>query len=407
MRSSSSTQTPTPTSTPTPNYHVCVLGAGIVGCSIAHSLSRQPSPPPNHNHHLRIALIDPAPPLSLTSSLSTGGFRSFYPADHTMTALASRSILILQALSEESIPNHPTNVPKHEQGFEFTRAGYLLCSKDKENWKMYKAVAQASENVGGGPLRFHHSFDSFSTDSYHSQTHGFDIITDTQIIQSLFPSLNHEIQTVCHVRNAGYLNVVRLGKFLLKKSIHNGVNLITAKALDITYSENDKTYTIKLSNGESITSKSIVLALGPHIINFMKDVFDVDIPLFNEVHGKTLYTFPSPSTSTSIQEDLAAPSLPMPIPPSTPIIPFTIYTDSVPSLFFSDSEKQLLQKNGLEWLINLNEPRPHCRGLTRGEREDLEKQGFVNLVPRSYFSHMDVYCSSYFIPAAVKIYWFH
>ena len=74
---------------------VAVIGGGVVGLAVVHHLRRL-APTAS------VALVEPAQPGRLTSAVSTGGYRNFYPADPNLTQLAHRSIQHLERIAQES-----------------------------------------------------------------------------------------------------------------------------------------------------------------------------------------------------------------------------------------------------------------------------------------------------------------
>src|SRR3990172_5145392 len=92
---------------------VVICGAGIAGISAAYHLSVQ--------HGIRnIRLVDPLPPLSLTSDKSTECYRNWWPGpDNAMVAFMNRSIELMEILARQS-----GNV------FHLNRRGYLYLTAD-------------------------------------------------------------------------------------------------------------------------------------------------------------------------------------------------------------------------------------------------------------------------------------
>ncbi len=84
---------------------VVVCGAGIAGVSAAYHLAKAGIQD--------ILVVDPLPPLSLTSDRSTEGYRNWWP-DADMVALMNRSIDLMERLADET-----GNV------FRMSRRGYV------------------------------------------------------------------------------------------------------------------------------------------------------------------------------------------------------------------------------------------------------------------------------------------
>ena len=77
----------------TRKVEILVCGAGIAGISAAYHLARA--------GFKDIVIVDPLPPLSLTSDRSTECYRNWWP-DPEMVALMNRSIDLMDALRLES-----------------------------------------------------------------------------------------------------------------------------------------------------------------------------------------------------------------------------------------------------------------------------------------------------------------
>src|SRR5215510_11874816 len=73
---------------------VVVIGAGIAGISAAYELAVE-------RRVGRVVLVDPEPPLSVTSDKSTECYRNFWPAPE-LVRFMNRSIDRLEAWHEES-----------------------------------------------------------------------------------------------------------------------------------------------------------------------------------------------------------------------------------------------------------------------------------------------------------------
>ncbi|MFZ0014419.1 MAG: FAD-dependent oxidoreductase, partial [Acidimicrobiia bacterium] len=88
---------------------VVVIGAGISGISAGYHLAIR--------HGITdVTLVDPRPPLTLTSDKSTECYRNWWP-NEPMVALMNRSIDIFEELAVET-------------DFGFNRSGYLFVTGD-------------------------------------------------------------------------------------------------------------------------------------------------------------------------------------------------------------------------------------------------------------------------------------
>ena len=115
---------------------VVVIGAGIAGVSAAYELAVR--------HEVdRVVLIDPRPPLTLTSDKSTECYRNWWP-NRPMVDLMSTSIDLLERMAAES-----GNV------FGLNRRGYLFVTADEERFRRMVEDAHHTSTLGAGPVRFH------------------------------------------------------------------------------------------------------------------------------------------------------------------------------------------------------------------------------------------------------------
>lgn len=104
---------------------VVIAGCGIAGVSAAYFLST--------NLGLRhILLVDPVPPLSLTTDHSTECYRNWWPGpDAGMVGLMNRSIDLLEELAMRS-----------GNAFHLNRRGYLYVTADRDRLPGFIAAAQ-------------------------------------------------------------------------------------------------------------------------------------------------------------------------------------------------------------------------------------------------------------------------
>ena len=112
------------------------MGAGIAGVAAAYELTV--------NHGIgRVVIVDPLPPLSLTSDKSTECYRNWWP-NLPMVGLMSRSIDLLEKMAA-----HSGNV------FALSRRGYLFVTAEDERFHRMVEDAHHTSTLGAGPVRFH------------------------------------------------------------------------------------------------------------------------------------------------------------------------------------------------------------------------------------------------------------
>ena len=171
-----------------------VIGAGIAGVSTAYELAV--------NHDVdRVVIVDPRPPLTLTSDKSTECYRNFWP-NRAMVGLMNRSIDRFEEMAEES-----GNV------FGLSRRGYLFVTADEGRFRSLAEAAEVSSGLGAGPVRSHPG-----AHPYDNQPDGFDVFTDTESLLGQFPYLTDQAVGAVHVRRAGWLSAQQLGAWMLDKA---------------------------------------------------------------------------------------------------------------------------------------------------------------------------------------------
>ncbi|MEM7345211.1 MAG: FAD-dependent oxidoreductase, partial [Chloroflexota bacterium] len=89
--------------------NVVICGAGIAGVATAYHLTVKQGVKD-------VVLVDPRPPLSLTSDKSTEGYRNWFPGPgNEMVALMNHSIDLIDALHAE----RSDTLPMHRRGYLF------------------------------------------------------------------------------------------------------------------------------------------------------------------------------------------------------------------------------------------------------------------------------------------------
>ena len=113
---------------------VVIIGAGIAGVSTAFHLSAR------LDVH-RIVIVDPRPPLTLTSDKSTECYRNWWP-NTSMVGLMNRSIDLLEEMASET-----------GNSFNLKRPGYLYVTADPTTFEEMGQQAEAASGYGAGQVR--------------------------------------------------------------------------------------------------------------------------------------------------------------------------------------------------------------------------------------------------------------
>jgi sarcosine oxidase, subunit beta len=217
---------------------IVVIGAGIAGVSAAYQLSVV--------HGVGdLVIVDPRPPLTLTSDKSTECYRNWWP-DKAMVDLMNRSIDIFQDLAEET-------------DFGFNQNGYLFVTARPETLgDMRRQVAEVAELGAAAQV--------LEADDLRS---GYDFIT-------------HKAVGAVKVERAGWFRAQDLGQWMLERARAAGARLITAAATAIDGHD------VHLSDGSTITSPTVVIAAGP-LSSRVSAMAGVELPLFSELHLKVAF----------------------------------------------------------------------------------------------------------------------
>ena len=191
---------------------VVICGAGISGISAAYFLSKAGIQ--------NILLVDPRPPLSLTSDKSTECYRNWWP-DREMLALMNRSIDLMEELTEQS-----GNV------FHMNRRGYLYVTADENKIEDLKSASLRTSRLGAGELRVHSAETSTylpaQPEGFRPSPDGADLLIGNELIRKYFPYLTKGAVAALHTRRAGWLSAQQLGIYLLETARSRGVRFASA-----------------------------------------------------------------------------------------------------------------------------------------------------------------------------------
>ena len=249
-------------------YDIVICGAGILGASAAHYLSRAGDK--------KIFLLDERPPLSFTSDHSTECYRNWWP-DPVMLKLINRSIDLMEELAEES-----GNV------FRMNRRGYLYATAEEKNIPALIERSKRTSSLGAGPLRVHtlenSSYQPAPAEGYKDQPAGADLLLGSRLIQKHFPYITNKAVAALHARRAGWISAQQLGMYLLETARSRGVQFESAKVTQVIV-EGGRVRGVQINNGERIDSPIFVNAAGP----FIKEVgamMGIEIPVHTELHLK-------------------------------------------------------------------------------------------------------------------------
>ena len=217
---------------------VVVVGAGIAGVSAGYHLAVR--------HGVDgIVLVDPRPPMTLTSDKSTECYRNWWP-NPPMVELMNRSIDILEELAGET-------------DFGLNRNGYLFVTGERPTLdELGRKVAHIS---------------SLGAESR---------LLERAELLATYPFLTEAVTGGVFVPRAGWFRAQDLGQWMLERSREKGTELIVAEAVAIAPGR------VTLSDGTVIITDQIVIAAGP-LSSPLAATAGLQLPLFSELHLKIAF----------------------------------------------------------------------------------------------------------------------
>ena len=228
---------------------VAVIGAGIIGISVAYHLVR-------HHGVRRITLLDPGDPMGLTSAQSGENYRNWWPHP-VMTAYTDHAIGLLEDIARSS-----------GNRIGMTRRGYVLATRRARPGDLIAQLHHGYGGQGAAGIRVHEGATSASyrlpaTADWQAAPDGVDVLMDRDLIRSSFPGLAPDVETILHIRRAGDISGQQLGQFMLEALRAEGVTL---RRVAVTAIEKGARFRLTLA-GEGGTSTlaadRIVNAAGP------------------------------------------------------------------------------------------------------------------------------------------------
>ncbi|HEY5889971.1 MAG TPA: FAD-binding oxidoreductase [Acidimicrobiia bacterium] len=250
---------------------VVVIGAGIAGVSLAHRLT-------THHGMSEVTLIDPMPPLTLTSDKSTECYRNWWP-NQPMVALMNRSIDLL-----EEFASRTNNL------FGLNRRGYLFVTADVNRRDEWVEQANRTSGFGGGPVRIHPGpmeYRAAPPHGYQHQPDGVDIFEDGSLVRAHFPYVTERAVGAIHVRRAGWFSAQQLGAWMVEEAKEHGLSHVPGRVAAIR-TVRGRISGVELADGSHIECAAVVNAAGP-LAAGVGEMVGIELPLRSEVHLKVAY----------------------------------------------------------------------------------------------------------------------
>lgn len=229
---------------------IIVIGAGIVGLACAYHLS-------GPRRERRVLIVDPNPPMSLTSAASGDNYRNWWPHP-VMTAFTDHSIDLMEAIARQS-GNH----------IQMTRRGYVLATRETDPAPLLEKLAVGYGEEGVRHIRVHacasaKTYRPAEMPDWESAPDGVDVLQGRGLIEAHFPSFDPAIATILHIRRAGDISGQQLGAFMLEHIREQGGSLKPARVIGIERGS-DFSLTLQGRAGvERLRADRIVNAAGPY-----------------------------------------------------------------------------------------------------------------------------------------------
>lgn len=199
---------------------IVIIGAGVIGCSIARELSK---------YNLDVAVIDKNQDISEGISKANSGIihGGYNEKKGTLKAkLNLEANKIIESLSEEL-------------EFSFKRNGSLVLAFNKDEFKKLKQLKSNGEELGINEL---------------------EILGKSEVLD-LEENINDDVVGALHVKNSGIVSPYEMTLAFGENACENGVDfLLGHEVTDIKKGEDS--YTLIINNKESIEAKIIINAAG-------------------------------------------------------------------------------------------------------------------------------------------------
>jgi len=259
----------------TSNADIVICGAGMAGVATAYELAVR-------RGVRRVALVDEREPLTLTSDKGTQAYRNWWP-DGVMVQLMERSIAALEELAAES-----------GNAFGMEPRGYLYVARSPASAVELRDAAVATSALGAGPLRGGDatlgagaSLDAAAAPA-ETYPRGADLYSGNDAVRTRFTFLASDAAAALHVRRAGWMDAVRLGRWLLGRARAHGVELHLDRVVGVDLA-GDRVAGVRLASGEHIATPALVLAAGPLLARAAALLPGVEMPVACELHSKLCF----------------------------------------------------------------------------------------------------------------------
>eukprot|EP00755_Sulcionema_specki_P016216 Sspe_Gene.61451::Locus_34111_Transcript_1_1_Confidence_1.000_Length_1824::g.61451::m.61451 len=261
---------------------VVIAGAGVCGTSAAMQIARRV-----RRKGGEVILVDPTPPLSKTSQVSTECYRNFF-MDRALTPFMQRSIDIIEEMDQMY------------DSVSLSRRGYHFLSESDRGGEALRRFGELASAYGAGDCREHSStntYQPFPRTGWRGCGDGFDLITGSENIQRIHPFVSPRATTLLHVRRAGWLSAQGLGMAYLADAKLGGTTRFIAGVVagaDLSTNREINRVRVATNDGRTLDLECDIFinAAGPWMQVVQDNVLGGAagrLPLQNEVHSKVIF----------------------------------------------------------------------------------------------------------------------
>ena len=258
---------------------IVICGAGIAGVSTAYQLAVK--------HGMKnIVIVDPLPPLTMTSDKSTECYRNWWPGPgDDMVRLMNRSIDLMEGLHREA----PNRLPMN-------RRGYLYATANPHNVESMISGAEEITGLGAGDLRVHRNvaddpeYVPVSEHGLFDAPTGADLFLDQSLIRKYFPYVTERAVALLHTRRCGWFAAQQFGMYMFEQAVAHGVQYVKGRVESVEVEQNRiKSVRVSMEGGvREISTPMFVIAAGP-LQKSVGRMIGVEIPVVCEPHLKVMF----------------------------------------------------------------------------------------------------------------------
>lgn len=258
---------------------IVICGAGIAGISAAYHLAVK-------QDVKNIVIVDPLPPLTLTSDKSSESYRNWWPGPgDDMVRLMNRSIDIMESLHREA----PSRLAMR-------RNGYLYATGAPSGVDAMIANAEEITSLGAGDLRIYRNssddpqYIPVSEHGLFDAPTGADLFLDQSLIRKYFPYVTENALALVHARRCGWFAAQQFGMYMFEQAIAAGVEHVKGRVAGVGVEGGGvRSVTLETKSGTRVISTNLfVIAAGP-LQRSVGKMIGVDLPILCEPHLKMMF----------------------------------------------------------------------------------------------------------------------